>query len=728
MIRTTTTLTLSLSLALAACSGSGGGQGPLDGVDSIVFLQRPARGGMGDIFNYTSYLPGARLVKLSPPTADGELEVLCCDQSADFANADISGYDLSFDAREIVFSAKLSGNEKFGLYILSLETGDITPIPTNPNHDYITPAFLPGDRIFFATNAVVEDGAPQFRDEYERRETAQVGVINRDGTGETLGARNLSHRIFPTVLSDGRVMVTHWDHLGDMNSGHLVIMNPDMTRVREAFGKQGTGYTNSYYKAVEVSPGRVIAIGSSRDRTVQSGTILDIRLGKVYDQDGRVLADRDMAEANASFRPLTPQVPAGDEPSFPGVGRYYDAFPLNAKDYPDLLVSWANGPVEDGSLDAAGVPADFGIYLYDSQKAARYPIWNEAQYWDVFPRPLAARTAPPVIPASATNEFDDNAVLIGSTNVYQSSIEQFAPGSIYGVRVLEGFSSEEGLPREFGLTEHEGSARLGVAKVQSDGSWAALIPANVPVHVQVLDEFGMAMLSEPVWISGRKGESLLCNGCHEDRARAAVIQPGVTEALLAGPANLMSDVPRFERKSTDFSIDRVVGVPWDLALQPIFDAKCVSCHDGDASKPGNRSYSIMDPEAGETFEWTFNLSSDTVEYDLGEEMLSGITASHMSLLGPSVLMIQDEGLVIDGEIPVYVTPSSARESALLQKLNPPKLYPTPDPAVRAFEGPTHAEEQGFEDLTPDEYHLLILMADGGGQYYSRENPPLNPTP
>jgi hypothetical protein len=727
VIRTTTTLTLSLTLALAGCSGSDSAQGPLDGVDSIVFLQRPARGGMGDIFNYTSYLPGARIVQLSPPTADGELKVLCCDQDEAFAEADISGYDLSFDAREIVFSAKLSGNEKFGLYILSLETGDITPIPTNPNHDYITPVFVPGDRIFFATNAVVEEGAPQFRDEYEQRETSQVGVINRDGSNETLGARNLSHRIFPTVLSDGRVMLTHWDHLGDMNAGHLIIMNPDMTRAREAFGKEDTGATNSYYKAVEVSPGRVLAIGSSRDRTVQAGTILDIRLGEVYEQDGKVLADRNIAEANASYRILTPQVPRGEEPSYPGVGRYYDAYPLNAKDYPDLLVSWANGPVEDGSLDAAGVPADFGIYLYDSQGGQRRPIWNQEEYWDVFPRPLAAREAPPVIPASATNDFDENAVLIGSTNVYQSSLDQFEQGAIYGVRVLEGFSSEEGLPRDFGLTEHEGSARLGIAEVQSDGSWAATIPANIPVHVQAFDEFGMSLRSEPVWISGRKGESLLCNGCHEDRARAAVIQPGLTEALAAGPVDLMSAVARADRKSTDFSIDGVVGVPWDLALQPIFDAKCVSCHDGDAGKPGNRSYTIMDPETGESFSWTFNLSSEPIEYSLGEEMISGYSASHLSLLGPSMLMIQDENLVIDGEVPVYVTPSSARESELIKKLNPHRLYPTPDDTVRAFDGPTHGEEQNFV-LTPEEYHLLILMADSGGQFYSRENPPLNPAP
>ena len=37
-------------------------------------------------------------------------------------------------------------------------------------------------------------------------------------------------------------------------------------------------------------------------------------------------------------------------PSADTVGRYYDAFPLNAKDKPDLLVSWADGPVESGVL------------------------------------------------------------------------------------------------------------------------------------------------------------------------------------------------------------------------------------------------------------------------------------------------------------------------------------------------------------------------------------------
>lgn len=722
MKRTKTTIALSVLIAMSAC-GSSDSNGPLDGVDSIVFLQRPARGGMGDIFQYTSYIPGGRIVSLSPPTADGEITVLCCDKAGpEYADVDISGYDLSFDAREIVFAGRLSADQRFGLFVLTLDDGQVEQLPTDPNRDYITPVFLPGDRIMFMTNAIVEEGAPQHRDEYERGTTTQVGVINRDGTGESLGARNLSHRVFPTVLSDGRVMMTQWDHLGGMNSGHLLIANPDMTVVREAFGKEGTGVTNSYLKAVEVSPGRVVAIGSSRDRTIQSGAILDIRLGEAYMEGDVLKADRAMSEANASYRLLTPQVPLGREPSSPTVGRYYNAHPLNAKEYLDLLVSWADGPVESGTLDAAGLAANFGIYLYDSRSGSRKPIWDDPDMWDVFARPLVARNAPPKIEQSGKNQFSDSAVLIGSMNVYESTQANFDPGSIYGVRVLEGFSVEEGVPNDFGLTRHEGSANLGVAPVRADGSWAALIPANVPVHLQAIDKFGMSRSSEPVWISGAPGESRFCGGCHEDRAKTTVIQPGITEAVAIGPTDLMSAVERFSRISSSYTRDSVVGVPWDQALQPIFDANCVSCHNG-VPGPANPSYTIMDPETGMTQTVTFDLRGHEIEYVDNGELMTGYSASHLSLMGPDMMELEEAGLVVTGEMPIYMEPNNAFGSRLLEVLNPPQQFPVQDMNVRAFATTPHMQALGLTDLTADEYHLLVLKADEGGQFFSRENAP-----
>jgi hypothetical protein len=710
-------------------------------IESIVFIKRaPRLGGLGDIFQYTSYVPGAKLVKLTPPSADGTLEVLCCDEAgAELADIDIATFDIDYDAQRVVMSARLSQDQRYGIFVLTLATGQVEQLSTNPSRDYIYPVYLPEGRILFMTNEVVEEGAPQHRDEYERGTTTQLGVLAQDGT-ETLGARNLSHRVFPTVLSDGRVMMTQWDHLGDMNAGHLIIVNPDMTTVREAYGKEGGGVANSYLKAVEIAPGRVVTIATERDGTLQSGALVDVRLGKSYpcaDDPARngdgwdaddVCANRNPSEANSGYRILTPQVPRGEEPSSPTIGRYYDATPLTAKEQPHLLVSWADGPVDDMTLGEAGLTPDFGLYLFDSRTGTRRPIYNDEATWDIFAKPLRVRRAPPDIPASGTNQFSDTAVLMGSMNVYDSTTSEFVPGSVYGVRILEGFSSEEGVPEDFGLTEHEGSALVGIAKVLPDGSWAALIPANIPVHLQPIDVFGMALASEPVWISGRAGESRFCGGCHEDRAGTTVIQPGITQAVAAGPANF--DRPRAERVSFDFAKDAIVGVPWGDdsnpgALQAIFDAKCVGCHDGDPSKPGNKSITIMDTETGEMQTITFDLRGHEVSYGLGETILSGYTASHLSLLGPMMMELEEENpnIIVMGDMPVYVMPNEARASILIEKLNPPRLYPSYEPAERAFPGLIHPLDVGGQELTEDEYHAIILMTDSGGQFYSRENAP-----
>jgi hypothetical protein len=389
---------------------------------------------------------------------------------------------------------------------------------------------------------------------------------------------------------------------------------------------------------------------------------------------------------------------------------------------PSTRPSWSPGPVESGTLEAAGLSADFGIYLYDSARSARRPIYNDPNYWDLFPRPLEPRDAPVEIEPSGTNQFSDNAVLIGSMNVYDSSLDEFPAGSIYGVRVIEGFSVEEGVPNDFGITEHEGAAMLGIAEVRADGSWAAMIPPNVPVHVQAIDKYGLSLRNEPVWFSGNAGESRFCGGCHEDRAKTTVIQPGITEAIAIGPDDLRSAVGRQQRVSGSYSnLDQVVGVPWNVAVQDVFDRNCVSCHDG---TPGaaNPSWTITDPETGDSQSWTFDLRGHEVEYGVGDTMLSGYTASHLSLMGPDMMDLEDTGLEIEGEITIYVEPTSARESVLIQKLNPVRLYPTPDTGDRAFASTPHGAEQGFA-LEPWEHHLLILMADMGGQFYSRENAP-----
>jgi hypothetical protein len=729
------TLAFGTALVTAAGGVGCGGDDPEtigDGVDTLIILQRPARNDMGDIFQYTSYVPTtpsgkhARLVQLSPPTADGVQTTICCDKAGpEFENIDISGYDISFDAKQIVFSGKLAANQAYGLFILNLEDGAVTQLATDPGRDYNSPIFLPGDKIMFTSNAVVESGAPQHRDEYERGTTLQVGRINADGTGEELGPRNLSHRTFPTLMSDGHVMLTQWDHLGPMNAGHLMFMNQDMTQLREAFGKEGTGASNSTLKAREISPGRFVAIATSRNRTIQAGALIDVRLGAVTtDSKGNVSADVNKSEANATYRDLTPDVPHDMTPSAVTVGRYYDAYPLNAKDKPDLLVSWADGPVESGVLGSAGLSANFGVYLYNTERQTRRPILDDPEMWDVFPRALQTRSAPPVVASSLDqNLAGTGQTLIGSMNVYQSSVFSFQDNSIYGVRVSEGFSSEEGFPMNFGSTRFEGMATLGVARVRADKSWAATVPANVPLRVQAIDNFGMSIFSEPVWFSGRPGENRFCGGCHEDRTATTTIDPGLTDAIASGPTVFIKSASaRADRMSTDFSRDNIVGVAWDQALQPMFNAKCVSCHNGTPG-PANPSYTLMDNATMTTYTVTFDLRGDVVPAAMAEIAGdSAFTLSYLSLAGPDMEALEmGDFTVVSGMVKQYLLPEDARNSEVIKLLNPTRQFPA-QTAERAFTTTPHMQGKGA-DLSPDEFYALILSADNGVSFFSRENNP-----
>ena len=690
-------------------SSTAGGAGLPQDVDSIVFLQRTARMGTGNVFDYTDYKPGGRLVKLSPPSADGKLVNLTA--APMFKDADIMAWDLSFDAKTIVFSARLATAANYHLFLIRTDGTEPRQITEGPNH-YVYPIFVPGQKVMFMSSKVVEEGAQQFRDEYERATTSQVGVINMDGTNEVLGPRNASHRVAPALLENGNVVYTEWRHLGSVNDGHLRVMNPDMTGMKEAFGGEGKGITNSYLRARFVGSymstsgkktSRLVAIGTSRDRTLQSGKVL--------------LIDLNDDEATSKVTDLTPLVPGGKERSEKGLGRYYDAEPIGPAADLKFIVSWADGPVQSEILEEAKTTANFGLYVLDGKTGKRFPIWDDPAYWEVGARPVKPRVEP-IAPQSPVAQ-NEKSFILGALNVYESSVKKIEPGTAIKVRLLEGFSSEEGFPNMFGLTEFDGQSRYGEVPVLADGSYAAKVPANVPLHQQVIDKFGMAIAGEDIWISGRPGEQRFCGGCHENRSKNTEIKPGSIEAVQRGPVDL--DVPRAQRQSLDFSYEKIRGVPWDLALQPIFDAKCVSCHDGDASKPGNNSYTIIDKTLGTMQTVTFDLGSQKMAIVVGERSAgTEFPASYISVAGLG-MELGDNVVTITGDYKEHMKPGEARASGIIKKLNPPQRFPDVNPLVRAFDKPHHPADVGGTELTPDEYYRLLLNIDMGGQYFFREN-------
>src|SRR5262249_9756961 len=87
------------------------------------------------------------------------------------------------------------------------------------------------------------------------------------------------------------------------------------------------------------------------------------------------------------------------------------------------------------------------------------------------------------------------------------------------VRIIEGFSSEaaKGVTM-FGLTMDDGAAVLGEADINPDGSWLAEVPPFVPMHLQPIDKYGMAIRNQRLGIRGMPGEDRRCIGCHEQRS------------------------------------------------------------------------------------------------------------------------------------------------------------------------------------------------------------------
>ena len=803
-----------LGLALGAgagCSSTSKTTGnvsalPAD-VQAITFLQRTPRNDDGNVFDYANFVPGGRLSMLSPPSADGQLTVIfpntatCTallknpdgtDASAtDIANcvsgSDVQSYDLSFDAKSVVFSAQLPGDGSYQIYSINLDPAnpDLKQL-TSGGNDFVYPVYAPGDRVTFMTNRNVEaDADPnsmQFKDEYERAVTAQVGSVTTSGTDLQLGPRNVSHRVSPALLPDGHVLYTEWMHMGEVNEGHLRLMNTDMTGMKEAFGDElAAKYpsTNSYLKAryVKTTPYfdtaagkmlddyQVIAVATSRDRTLQSGKLF--------------LIDLNGSEANSASQDLTPLIPGDRSPSSQGIGRYYDAEPVGDDAPGQFLTSWADGPVQSEELDRAMSTAQFGIYVLDVANAnasngGRSPIYDDPNYWDVLPRPVKVRPEPPTLPSDIPLSKTDLSTTVGCLNVYNSSLLTIPQGNVVKVRLIEGFSGEEGGVDMFGSTEFDGQSRYGEIPLQSDASFAADVPANVPLHIQLIDKFGMAapvsgshgtatgtpVANEDIWFSGRSGESRFCGGCHENRTVPSSITPGATEAVVHGPVNL--DAPRAQRQSTTaYALDAngnlpagtnaanpgdndVRGVPWDLAIQPILDKHCISCHDGTAG-PNNPSYTVTDMTSGTAQTFIFDLRGQKLNVTVGERMTGDFTASYISLmglgeiLGDDVVSIttpagEDAWQSLFGTSGNYVEAAAAEVSPLMWLLNPPQRYPV-DTTTRAFaagpqqvgtatvtlSGNPHLVDEGQADMTPDEYYLLELNIDMGGQYFFREN-------
>jgi hypothetical protein len=709
------------------------------GVSALLFVKRAhtqqtadgvmvdVAGGNGQVIDYDRYVPGGSLNMLKPARADGQLINL----TKDFPDADFNGVDVSFDGKQAVFSMKKDPNDHYHLYTVQVDGGSYElHQKTAGDYDDMTPIYMPGGRIIFVTNQMYTEMGTR-ADEYEHaRSVTQLATISVDGgdADRRLFSQNLSHTVAPFARYDGKIGYSRWEHVGPVNDVKVFTVNPDGTQMIAVAGQHGKP-SNSLVNIRETSPNVMIGIATSRNRTIHAGALvrIDARnvkdpvcLDDAADKTGHPCLD----EENVQYDILTPDVPTGNGPS--PVGRYREPAML-----PDgrLIVSWADGPVNDLS-EQSRTPPDFGIYVFDPKTKKNKLVYNDRDKWDLNAVPVVARKEPPVIGDLQRNQDPSEPVRIGSVDVTNTSLQESVDGAQFAntplndalhgavaVRVIEGFSTEATPALKnammFGLTMHEGAAVLGEATIYGDGSWLANVPPYVPMRLQPIDKFGMAIRSQSLWIQGVPGEDRRCVGCHESRSGQGVPRFGQNPTVAEQKQAMNFVKPIADREE----------LPWDHSdvgkffTQQLLTDKCSSCHNSTTTQ--YYTISMTDPTTGATAPYkipTLDLTEAQVAtyYD---RQVKSYNASYVSIFYPAALeMEMGKMQITSGTVPPkWGVPGSARASKLIEKIN----VKAPD-GTTAWPTPMHPEDKGVT-LTDQERRMLILAMDLGGQYISRQN-------
>ena len=705
-------------------------------------------GGMGQVMDYARYVPGGRLEILDLTELDNEAVNII----AAYPNADVASVDVSFDGSKVLFSMKRDRDDTYHVYWASLTpvngAYELHQLTFGPYDDQ-NAIYMPGGRIVFTTNQAYTPMGTR-ADEYNHsRVVTQLATITETGgdADRKLCSQNLSHTVTLFPMSDGRVGYSRWEHLENVNDVKLFAMNPDCTQMVALSGQHGKPANSVVQVTESQTPNVFYGIVTDRENTIQAGALVKLDARSAADH---AHFDEEKSEEEA-YEVLTPSVPRGDEPS--PVGRYRAPTVL-----PDgrVLVSWAEGVVNELS-EFSLTPPDYGLYIYNTETRANELVVNHTGSWELYAKPIVSRSEPPNLPSKQDTVDATTPTTFGSIDIRQTSLfskhnntvtgAQFdgtpldeALGHAVKVRIIEGFSSEAATGATmFGLTMAEGAAILGEAEVNSDGSWLAAIPPYLPVHLQPVDEFELAIRNQTTWIQGMPGEGRVCGGCHEDRS-AAVLPDQQQLPIAAGKDPENFNLPIGDR----------VEYPWAYAtdagnvneIQALLDQKCVSCHNETTNGNGPQEfYSVAMTEGAGADAYTttyqiprMDLTSReiTVYYD---REVKPWPASYVSIFYPAALeMEMGEDTMITGTVPPqWGIPSDARNSKLIEKLNITSAIDDSryawalgeqfSDAIAGGSRTDHATEVG---LTREEVTKLIRAIDMGGQFYSRQNTAFQP--
>jgi len=599
-------LTAALVTALAACSGGGSvniansQRGDPATVDFPIFyvkhtVPKNAAGVVqqDDLRVLRDAVPSADLFMRATASPSATETNITARLTAG-ASWDVKDVDTSADGTKVAFAMRgpLAMNQdpkmppSWRIYEYVIATNNLHAV-INPATDPdpltvndVSPHYLPDGRILFSSTRqtqskgiLLDEGKPQFEAQDEdRNESAFVlEVMNADGTGLHQISFNQSHDRDATVLANGRVLWSRWDHAPGKDAMHLYSANPDGTDLELYYGANShmTGTNNTVVEFVQprqMQDGRTLAL--IRQYTgVDFGGNLVIIDGVHYAENTQPLAANSSLTGPAQTPATTNPVRTIPGPS-PG-GRFNSGYPLQ-DGTSRILVSWSQCRLIDNTQTPPAIvpctsnalaqpnvqaaPPLYSVWMFDPVQNTLMPLMPPVEgimVTDVAvaqPHPLPAV----ILDKVPGVDLDQNLVnagvgVIDIRSVYDIDGVDTANPNIPtvadsaktppGTRTARFMRLEKAVsipdrtivnlsPAAFGASDYMLEI-LGYAPIEPDGSVQIEVPANVAFRVSVLNANARRVGSaQGVWLQVKPGEVVKCNGCHTPASAQRPISHG----------------------------------------------------------------------------------------------------------------------------------------------------------------------------------------------------------
>ena len=376
--------------------------------------------------------------------------------------------EIDYDGSRLLFSMRAPFDPNvdeedqvatWNIWQYTFETGELIRViednlTSEIGHD-IMAKYLPDGRIIFSSTRQTQSqallldensqgGGFSAMDEDENEFAFNLHVMDDDGNNLKQVSFNQSHDLDPSVMADGKIVFSRWDHNTGNDQVNLYRMNPDGSALELLYGQwsHDTGTNNSeihFMQPRETEDGRIMVLARPFTNTEGGGELIVIDTPQ-YVENTQPTKDN----IGVLSGPAQEDATINDVSTAPGEpsrgGRYYSVYPIQ-DGTGRLMVSWSQcrlveiladdgdpntndsriGPCTDEALanvividpdnpvtpvegDFVVAPPLYGIWIYDPRDQTQLPIVAGEEGF-MFTEVVSAdpRLAPAVIPDGMNN-------------------------------------------------------------------------------------------------------------------------------------------------------------------------------------------------------------------------------------------------------------------------------------------------------------------------------------